>query len=152
VHHEPGPGYTTDALVTLGDLAQSYTGTPRAASVTTVPPGLQLNVSYDGSATIPLHAGSYAVSANVVQPSYTGSANGTLVVSKANQSISFGALGNRSLSASPFTLSASASSGLPVAFASTNPSVATVSGNTVTLLAPGSTDIVASQAGGQDWN
>ena len=47
----------------------------------------------------------------------------------------------------PFTLSATASSGLPVSYSSSNPGVATVSGNTVTITGAGSTTITASQGG-----
>ena len=47
----------------------------------------------------------------------------------------------------PPALSASASSGLAVGFASTIPNVCTVSGNTLTLLTFGACGITASQAG-----
>ena len=63
------------------------------------------------------------------------------------QTITFGALANQPYGASPFTVSATASSGLTVSFASTTPSVCTVSGATVTLLAVGACTIQATQAG-----
>ncbi|MFH0867017.1 MAG: T9SS type A sorting domain-containing protein, partial [Bacteroidota bacterium] len=46
-----------------------------------------------------------------------------------------------------FTLTATASSSLPVSFSSSNPAVASVTGNTVDILLPGHTTITASQAG-----
>lgn len=49
------------------------------------------------------------------------------------------------------TLAAAASSGLPVQYASTNPAVASVSGNRVTFRAPGSVQIVASQPGNANF-
>ena len=63
------------------------------------------------------------------------------------QTITFGPLANQALGTAPFTLSATASSGLPVSFASTTPAVCTVSGSTVTLAAVGQCSIQASQAG-----
>jgi predicted extracellular nuclease len=68
------------AHVALSNLVQSYNGTPRNASVTTTPSGLPVAVTYNGTATAPTHAGSYAVVATVTDPNYTGSASGTLVI------------------------------------------------------------------------
>ena len=63
------------------------------------------------------------------------------------QTISFGPLANQSFGAAPFNVIASASTGLPVSFASTTTSVCTVSGNTVTIVAPGTCTIQATQSG-----
>lgn len=52
----------------------------------------------------------------------------------------------------PFTLTASASSGLPVAFASSDESVATISGDEVTIVGAGTTIITASQGGDSQYN
>jgi hypothetical protein len=51
----------------------------------------------------------------------------------------------------PVALSASASSGLPVAFASDTPPVCTVSGSTVITMAAGACTITASQGGSSDY-
>jgi 2',3'-cyclic-nucleotide 2'-phosphodiesterase (5'-nucleotidase family) len=150
VHREAGPSYTTAAVVALSNLAQMYDGNPRAAGITTVPPGLALDVKYDGGSTVPVHAGTYAVTATVTQPSYTGTASGTLTVGQASQTISFGALGSVAVNTPPFTLSATASSSLPVSYSSSNAAVATVSGNTVTIHGAGSADITATQDGSAD--
>ena len=64
-----------------------------------------------------------------------------------NQTITFGALATKTFGAAAFSLSATASSGLPVNFSSGNPSVATIAGNTVTIVGVGSAVITASQAG-----
>ncbi len=64
-----------------------------------------------------------------------------------SQTITFGALSNLTLGSAPFTLTATASSGLPVSFASTTTSVCTVSGTTATLVAVGTCTIQATQAG-----
>lgn len=65
--------------------------------------------------------------------------------------ITFDALASKPVNTLPFTVSATASSGLAVSFTSTNPSVATVSGLVVTLHAQGTTNIVADQAGNADY-
>jgi hypothetical protein len=63
------------------------------------------------------------------------------------ETITFGSLSNVILGAAPFTVSATASSGLAVSFASTTLTVCTVSGSTVTIVAAGTCSITASQAG-----
>jgi uncharacterized repeat protein (TIGR01451 family) len=78
---------TANASVTLGNLAQVYDGTPRLATASTTPAGLALGLSYDGSATAPTEAGTYTVVATITEPGYSGSASGTLVVSKASATV-----------------------------------------------------------------
>jgi hypothetical protein len=63
------------------------------------------------------------------------------------QTISFAPLPDKLVSDPPFSVSATASSGLPVAFASLTTAVCTVSGNTVTLVATGTCTIEATQPG-----
>jgi hypothetical protein len=62
-----------------------------------------------------------------------------------SQTISFGPLPDRLVSDQPFTVSATASSGLPVAFSASG--TCSVAGNMVTLTGEGSCTITASQAG-----
>jgi hypothetical protein len=71
----------------------------------------------------------------------------TLTVTQVPQTITFNALSDVSLSAGTLALSASASSGLAVSFASSDSSVAEVSGTTLTLKQGGTITITASQAG-----
>ena len=73
-------------------------------------------------------------------------------VTPVDQTISFDALADRTLAASPFTVSATASSGLPVSFSSLTTPVCTVSGTTVTLVATGICTIRAAQAGNANYN
>ena len=76
----------------------------------------------------------------------------SFTVSKASQTITFNALGNKTFGAAPFGVGASASSGLSVTFASTTTSVCTVSGTTVTLVVVGQCTIAADQAGSANYN
>jgi hypothetical protein len=63
------------------------------------------------------------------------------------QTITFGTLPSVAYGDPSFTLTATASSGLPVTYTSSNTAVATVSGNTITILTPGTTTITAIQSG-----
>jgi predicted transcriptional regulator YdeE len=72
-------------------------------------------------------------------------------VTRGSQTITFAALSNQALGTAPFTVSATASSGLVVSFASTTSGVCTVSGATVTLAAVGTCTIRATQAGNTDY-
>ena len=74
----------------------------------------------------------------------------TIAAAKANQAINFGALGPKTLGDSPFAVSATASSGLPVTF-SVASGPATVVGNTVTITGAGTVVVRASQIGDQNY-
>jgi len=80
------------ALVALGNLTQTFDGTPRPITVTTEPAGLPVMVTYDGSGIVPTNAGSYAVSATIVDLKYEGSAIGTLTIAKATADLALGGL------------------------------------------------------------
>ena len=80
----------------------------------------------------------------------TTDASFTLIVGKADQTIAFAALANRTLGEPDFAVSATATSGLPVSFAASGQ--CTVSGNTVHLTATGSCTITASQGGDSNFN
>ena len=73
-------------------------------------------------------------------------------ITKAAQTIAFGALTDKSVGDADFNLTASASSGLSVSYTNSNPAVATVTGTLVHIVALGSTSITASQAGNQNYN
>jgi hypothetical protein len=74
----------------------------------------------------------------------------TFSVGHASQSITFPAIPSQT-AANNVTLSATASSGLSVAFSSTTPTVCTVSGTTASLVASGFCGIVASQSGNNEY-
>lgn len=71
-------------------------------------------------------------------------------IAKANQTINFSALTNKTFGDSDFALSATATSGLPVTYESTGQCA--ISGNTVHLPGAGSCTITASQPGNADYN
>ncbi|MBL7939758.1 MAG: S8 family serine peptidase [Flavobacteriales bacterium] len=78
--------------ITTNSCTQTYNGTARTVTVTTSPAGLATTVTYNGSTTAPVNAGSYAVVATVSNPNYTGSRTATMVIQKATATIALGAL------------------------------------------------------------
>ncbi len=96
--------------------------------------------------------GPYTVSASATTPDQASPASANFLLTNtgaATQSITgFGPIGNRTYGAAAFAiLGVSATSGLPVSFASGTPSVCTVAGTIVTINAAGICSITASQAG-----
>lgn len=79
-------------------------------------------------------------------PAYAQTSVHFQAASGSTQSINFGALNSAPLGSS-LTLSATASSGIPVSFSTQTPGVCTVSGSQVTVLAVGTCTIAADQQG-----
>ena len=77
--------------------------------------------------------------------------NGSLSVEQSEQTITFEALEEKTYGDASFDLIANSSSGLDITFSSTNTDVATIEGNTVTIISAGTTEIVASQAGNENF-
>jgi hypothetical protein len=138
-----GVGTITLAATSSSGLPITYLSFD--TSVATVN-GNQLNIVGAGGTNIAADQSGNAnyLGANRVQQS--------LSVAKANQNITFGALASAKVGDAPITLGGTATSGLAVSYTSSNPAVATVSGNTLTVVAPGSTSITASQAGTNNYN
>ena len=127
-----------DANVTLG-------GTP-TATFANAAVGTGIAVTVTGY----LLTGSASAYYSLTQP--TGLTANIDPTSLLNQTITFNALPNKTYGDAPFNLTATASSGLTVTYLSSNTSVATVSGNVVTVLSPGTTTITAKQAGNGTYN
>lgn len=138
------------ATVTLGALAATYTGTPQSATAATLPAGLAVTFTYGGSPTAPTNAGTYAVVATVKDAVYAGSATGTLVIARATQAISFAPLPATLRVGTAFPVTASASSGEPVALA-VLAGPATVNGTTVTPTGAATITLRATQAGSTNY-
>jgi hypothetical protein len=82
----------------------------------------------------------------------TTTTNVSVTVNQATQTITFGALANKTTADAAFSLTATASSGLTVTYSSSNTAVATIVGSTVTIQGSGQTTITASQAGDGNYN
>lgn len=87
---------------------------------------------------------SQAGDANFLAAVYTAQA---IYVAQANQTLTFLELPGKTFGDAAFALAATAASALPVAFASSNPSVAVIEGDTVRIVGAGSATLTASQAG-----
>ena len=74
------------ATVALGNLNQLYTGSAINVTASTMPPGLKVNLTYNGSPLAPTNAGSYTVIGTISDPNYYGSATNTLVIGLPPQS------------------------------------------------------------------
>ena len=77
--------------------------------------------------------------------------NQSLQVTQGSQTITFGTLASEPLGTLPFTVSATATSGLPVSFNSQTMAICTVSGATVTLVAVGTCTVQATVAATTNW-
>jgi len=77
------------ATLVLGSLSATYNGSPHSASATTTPSSLSAGYTYNGSATAPIDAGTYAVVGTISDPNYQGSTSGTLTIAKAIPTITW---------------------------------------------------------------
>src|SRR5437867_33576 len=109
-----------DATITLSNLTQSYDGSPKPVTATTSPAGLSgVSITYNGSLTVPINAGSYTVVASLNNALYTApNATGTLVIGMASQTITFDPLPDRPLSDGYVNANATASSSSTVTYTS----------------------------------
>ena len=123
---------STSGLTVAFTSATTGVCTVSGTSITFVGPGTcTINANQAGN-------GTYAAALQIQQ---------SFGVSYASQTVTFGALADKIISDTPPTLSATATSGLTVAFTSATTGVCTVSGTTVILVAPGTCTINANQAG-----
>ncbi len=127
---------STDSPTTLGTITLGANGSGKFTTSSLPGGSYSFTATYNGDSN-------YEVSTSSAQ---------TLTISPTNQTITFAALPTLTYGGAPFTVSATASSGLAVSFASTTPSICTVSGTTVTLVGgQNSCTIQASQAGNNDY-
>ena len=140
------------AVIALTDLAYTYDAAGKSATATTTPANLTgVSVTYNGSATLPVNGGSYAVLATLANDNYAASsASATLVIAQAAQSalsitgsnsvsfgggaVALGSLGGNGSGAVTFSAGASTAC------------VVTVAGSVTALSGTGSCDITATKA------
>ncbi|HST53015.1 MAG TPA: Calx-beta domain-containing protein, partial [Pyrinomonadaceae bacterium] len=156
--------FTTQLQVTVDESGNPASGIPvtftaptTGASGTFQGTGTNtatVNTNSSGVATAPVFDANSTAGGpyNVVASLDTGSpsVNLSLTNLKGNQTITFGALGDRRFGSLDFPLSATASSGLAVSFAASGQ--CTLNGSTVHITGAGSCSITASQAGDSNYN
>jgi len=139
------------ASINLGDLDQDFDGNPKAVSAISDPAGLDIVVRYNGDLAAPSEVGDYQVEAVIDTRYFEGEANALLRVRK-TQTIDFPTLSAGSLT---IPLVATASSGLPVGFASSPSLVAKVenpvSGPVLQVLQGGAVRVTARQDGNDNF-
>ena len=92
---EPGFFLDLTAAVIFEDSFQVYTGAALEITVITDPPGLAVEVLYDGAADLPVDAGSYLVTATITEPGFVGAGQGVFEIAPAVASLSFADLSQR---------------------------------------------------------
>lgn len=96
------------------------------------------------------HAGRYTCYVDNVA-SHTTSTNAELTVNKCPQTIDFPELAAHTIGDADFSLPEKTNKGLTINYQSTNTNVATISGNVVKIVAPGETNIIATQLGDANY-
>ncbi len=77
------------AEITLMFLTQQYDGNPVEPIALTTPDDLDVEITYDGTPTPPVNVGSYAVSASVTDPCWSGTSTGLLTITQGTQLMFF---------------------------------------------------------------
>lgn len=151
----------TSAAPAGGQVGQAYSHTFSAAgfpapafalTAGALPSGLTIAAASGVLSGTPTVAGNFSgtiTASNGAAPDATQAFS--IAIARGSQTIDFAALGHRTYGDGPFAMSASASSALPVSFASLASSVCTLSGSVVTLMAAGTCTIRASQSGDANY-
>ena len=148
---------TPSIVVTGGPFTYDGNQHPAIVSVTGVGNAVvsgALTITYNNSSFVPVGAGTYTVGVTFV----SGDANyknasgaGTLLINKANQTATLaGVPAAVTLGEGPFTVSASASSGLPVQI--TVSGSCSFSGSSLSITGPGACTVSANQGGNSNFN
>lgn len=137
-----------DAALTLS--ASSTSGLPISYSTSDA-----TVASIVGNSVTILKSGTVTITANQVgDGSYNAalSIDQSLTVNKADQTITFNPLQTKIFGDASFAINATSTSSLPVTFTSSDAAIASVSGNTITILKVGTVSIIAKQAGDANHN
>ena len=137
---------------TAFNYATIASGTPISYAATGLPSGLSINTSTGEISGTPTTAGSTSVTLSATNATGTDTKTLVITVGQGTQAITFGALAPITYGATSFTLNGTSSSGLTLAYSSSNPAVATISENTVTIIGAGTTSITASQIGNANYS
>ncbi len=144
-----GGGSTVPVTITWATPAPIFYGTPLGPDQLNAAASVPGFFSYSPAAGTILNAGQQPLTANFT-PSGPGSSGGlatnTLTVLPAAQTITFGAIPNKTTDDGLFNIAATSSSGLPVLFSIVS-GPAALSSNTVSINGPGTIVIQASQPG-----
>jgi Bacterial Ig-like domain (group 3) len=141
-HTYGDPSFEIDPTATSGLTVSLSASGPCSLDSDTSP----ANVSITGAGQCSITASQagdtdYSAAQNVTQ---------TFNIALANQTITFGSLPNQTYGAGPITLSATASSGLPITYFTSGGCA--VSGDTLTIVSGGTCTVLATQPGNGNYN
>ncbi|HVG34311.1 MAG TPA: Calx-beta domain-containing protein [Pyrinomonadaceae bacterium] len=141
-----------DPLLSVTGGNFTYDGQPHPATASATGVNNEalgpISLLYNGTNSIPVDAGSYAVTAAFAgNQNYNPATNNqqSIIISTADQTITFLALPDKTFGNADFTVNATASSGLAVSFTATGNCTST--GNTVHVTGAGLCTVTASQIG-----
>jgi hypothetical protein len=147
--------------ITFEPLATKTYGDPAFELSASSSTGLPITFTSSDPAVVSVQANSASIvkaGAVTITASQAGtdnysaaSAEQTLTVAKASQTITFDELPTLQSDDEPIELVAEASSGLPVAFQSENETIAAMEGATLTITGSGTTSITATQGGDENY-
>ena len=147
VYNDPQP---IDTTVTLGNTNQTYNGTARVVTATTVPSGKTVDLTYNGVSVAPTNTGVYTVLGIVNEVNYQGGTTGTLTVAKASQTISFLNLGQQEVT-NNVVLSATAGTAMTVSFSVVSGPAVISNAVDLSFLSAGRVTLLAEQGGDNNW-
>src|SRR5690606_24578564 len=139
-----GESFSAQITATDNPTSYAYTGT--------LPAGLDFNPTTGAITGTPEAAGSFDIqvtATNIVGTSTPATVS--IVVAQGVQTLVGFTDINTVLGAADIALPETTNAGLTVSYASSNTAVATVSGNTVSIVGLGTTTITATQAGNANW-
>lgn len=142
-------GLSIPTTYTFGDAPVQLSGTTSSGNpINAFTSGNTALMTIDGTTATLLGAGTVTVTATVDGNAFfnAGEQTFTFTVNKAAQAISFAPLEQAAFGSTVELTATGGASGQPVVFTSLDPTVATIAGNTVTILKPGTVMIQASQA------
>jgi gliding motility-associated-like protein len=134
------PDFALTATVSSGETATYTSSDPTIATIVNG----TVHIVSAGTVTITASApvnGNYTTAPSVGQ---------SLLINKASQTITFATIPTQ-IKGGTLLLSATASTGLPITFTSSDPKIASINGQSANLLAEGTTAITAIQAGNIDY-
>ena len=138
------------ATLTLTNLSQTYDGTSKSAAAVAVPAVSSVDLHYDGLTNVPVNAGSYTVTATVVDTMYQGATTGQLTIAKASQTITdFTPPASVVWTSSVLLTATGGASGEAVTFAATAPGQ--IANRTLTFTTTGLVQVTASQTGSSNY-
>jgi hypothetical protein len=152
--------------ITFGTLPQQTVGDPDFTLTATASSGLPVSYTSSDNSVVTISGSTVHIvgpGTATITASQTGDVNNAaapdvpqaqLVISSAlaNQTITFNALSDNTYGDADYNLTATASSGLPVSYISSDPTIATISGSTVHIIKAGTVTITAQQAGNTSFN